>query len=186
MADANAPPSAPTAHKDIEDILTLRRRAVAASSRHERFLERVTKTVGRPSVVYISLLIALGWMILNVFLPRSGAGAAPDPPPFVGLELAVSLLALVITLTILTTQNRERRVAEDRAHLELQVNLLAEHKVAKLIALVEELRHDLPDVPNREDAVANEMKRTVDPHAVLDALAESSATAAGEARDQTK
>ncbi len=88
-----------------------------------------------------------------------------------GLELVVSLLAMIITITILTTQLRERQSAEERAHLELQINLLAERKIAKLIALVEELRHDLPNVPNRRDVLADEMQEAVDPHAVLDALA---------------
>ncbi len=64
---------------------------------------------------------------------------------------------------VLNTQNRQGRHAEQRSHLDLQVNLLAEQKIAKLIALVEELRRDLPQVRDRVDHVAEAMKESVDP-----------------------
>jgi uncharacterized membrane protein len=54
--------------------------------------------------------------------------------------------------------------------LELQVSLLAEQKTAKLIALIEELRRDLPEVTNRHDAEAAAMEQSTDPHAILDAI----------------
>jgi len=69
-----------------------------------------------------------------------------DPPPFFWLQGMVTLSALLMTTLVLITANRQTRNAEERSHLDLQVNLLAEHKVAKLIALVEELRRDLPMV----------------------------------------
>jgi uncharacterized membrane protein len=71
---------------------------------------------------------------------------------------------------ILITQNRQTTHAEQRAQLDLQVNLLAEQKVAKLVALLEELRRDMPSVRDRVDQVAEGMKEPVDPHAVLSAL----------------
>jgi uncharacterized membrane protein len=43
---------------------------------------------------------------------------------------------------------RDRRTA---AHLDLQINLLTEQKVTKLIRLLEELRADMPGVRTRHD-----------------------------------
>ena len=54
------------------------------------------------------------------------------------------------------------------------MNLLAEHKVAKLIALVEELRRDLPMVRDRIDREADAMQEAVDPNAMIEALAGAS------------
>jgi uncharacterized membrane protein len=48
--------------------------------------------------------------------------------------------------------------------------LLAEQKLAKLIALIEELRRDMPNVNNRVDSLAEAMTHAVDPNAVADAL----------------
>jgi uncharacterized membrane protein len=50
------------------------------------------------------------------------------------------------------------------------VNLVAEQKIAKLIALLEELRRDLPIVRDRVDPVADAMAQAVDPQAVLSVL----------------
>jgi uncharacterized membrane protein len=71
---------------------------------------------------------------------------------------------------VLTAQNRQDREGEQRAHLELQVSLLAEQKTTKIISLLEELRHDLPVVKDRKDRIADAMQERVDPQAVLSAL----------------
>jgi uncharacterized membrane protein len=71
---------------------------------------------------------------------------------------------------VLTAQNRQSRHAEERGRLDLEVNLQTEAKVTKLILLVEELRRDLPNVPNRRDSAAEAMQETVDPKRVLAAL----------------
>jgi uncharacterized membrane protein len=52
----------------------------------------------------------------------------------------------------------------------VQLNLLTEQKITKLIALVEELRIDLPDVKNRDDAEAEIMQQATDPQAILGVL----------------
>ena len=82
----------------------------------------------------------------------------------------VGLGALLMTSIILITQNRRSAEAEQRAQLDLQVNILAEQKVAKLIVLLEELRRDIPTVHDRVDAVAEAMERPMDARAVLTAL----------------
>jgi uncharacterized membrane protein len=50
------------------------------------------------------------------------------------------------------------------------VTLLVEQKVTKVIALIEELRRDLPSVQNRVDSQAEAMQEVVDPQTVLSAL----------------
>ncbi len=64
------------------------------------------------------------------------------------------------------------RINERRAHLELQVNLLTEHKTAKLIKLMVELRRDLPMLRNRRDPVAAAFQKPTDLEDVLAALDE--------------
>ena len=57
----------------------------------------------------------------------------------------------------------------------LQLNLLSEQKIAKLISLVEELRTDLPNVKNRADLEAEIMQQAIDPQAILEVIQNSSA-----------
>jgi uncharacterized membrane protein len=104
-------------------------------------------------------------MLANGFAYHLGARSL-DPPPFAWLQVAASISALLMTVTILTTQNRVAKLAQQRAQLDLQVNLIAEEKIAKIIALIEELRRDLPSVKNRKDSLAEAMTEAVDLGAV--------------------
>jgi uncharacterized membrane protein len=154
---------------NVETLASLHQRAQRSVSRHQRLIESFTAHVGRPRSFYVVLSFATAWTIFNLESPRFGLRAL-DPPPFNWLQGVLGFCALLMTLTILTTQNRQTHAAEQRAQLELQVSLLAEQKVAKLIALVEELRRDMPAVKNRVDEVAEVMQEPVDPFAIISAL----------------
>jgi uncharacterized membrane protein len=136
---------------------------------HQRGMEKLTVALGRPWTVYVTLAGVALWIVVNFSLAAWGFTTV-DPPPFHGLHIFVSLLALLVTLIILTTENRQVYLAEQRSHLDLQVNLLAEKKIAKVVALLEELRRDLPTVRNRLDQEAQEMSEPADPQVVAKAL----------------
>ncbi len=137
--------------------------------RHQVAIERITDAVGRPATAYGLALAVAAWTLVNALAPRLGFRGV-DPPPFVWLQFGACVAALLISVAILTTQNRVAKLAAQRAQLDLQVNLIAEEKVAKLIALVEELRRDLPSVRNRKDSLAEAMTEAVDLDAVADGL----------------
>src|SRR5271163_4723725 len=89
----------------------------------------------------------------------------------------VGLAALLTATMILTTQNRQAKLMEQRMHLDLQVNLLSEQKTAKLIELLEELRRDLPNVRDRHDSEAEVMQHAAEPMKVIAALEEQTTEA---------
>jgi uncharacterized membrane protein len=138
----------------------------------QRGIERLTFLIGRPRTLPYILAFVIIWVSYNAAAPYIGAPQL-DAPPFQWLQGVVGLAALLVTTFVLTTQNRQARIGTQRNHLDLQVNLVAEQKVAKLISLLEELRRDLPNVPNRIDDTADAMTHAVDPHAVASALAET-------------
>jgi len=155
--------------ENIETIAELRQSVEQRMNRHQRAVESATGAIGRPQTLYVLALIVLGWCGYNL---EASHHALPvlDSPPFFWLQGAISLYAGFVATMVLTAQNRQRRESEQRAHLELQVNLLSEQKATKIIALLEELRHDLPMVSDREDLVAEALQKQVDPKAVLSEL----------------
>lgn len=165
--------------QDIATIVALRMNAERNVSRHQRFIERITNTIGRPVTVYLILLLISLWMIINVLYHALGL-VLLDPPPFPWLQDVVSISALGMTMIILTTQNRQGKLSEQRRHLDLQITLLTERKVSKVIELLEDLRHDLPSVINRTDPEAEIMKEPVDAHTALTALNQTLQEAAKE------
>jgi len=135
----------------------------------DRFLDHVKATISRPVFLGLTLVGAVGWLGANILLPRS---VSPDPFPFVYLSVTLSLAALCLTVLILATQWRADQLAAHREKLILQLAFVSEQKTAKLIALVEELRRDSPQVRDRVDPVAQQMTTAVDVSAVSQALRE--------------
>ena len=137
----------------------------------QRMVDRLTAGAGRPEFVALLATCALLWVGLNVLLPRFGLQPI-DRPPFAWLSVVASLIALSMTCLILTTQRREDELADHREQLTLELAILGEQKMAKLIALVEELRRDHPGVHDRVDSEADAMSAPIDPQVVLDAIKE--------------
>ena len=163
--------------QDIETIVALRMRAERKVNRQQRIIERVTQNIGRPRFFYIIVLFGALWILINSFATQLGL-PFHDTPPFYWLQGIIGLGALLMTNVVLITQNRQNKLAEERRHLDLQVSLLVERKVSKVIDLLEELRKDTPSVENRYDSQAEAMKEKVDPHAAITSLNQSLRNAA--------
>jgi len=106
------------------------------------------------------------WIVANLgWIP----GVRPWDPTFVVLAMIASVEAIFLSTFILITQNRMAAQADRRAELDLQVSLLAEAEITKLVELVSAMaaRMEVPDA-EREDV--EEMKQLVQPEAVLDAI----------------
>lgn len=155
--------------QNIETVAELHAVAEKNVSRFQHAIESITANLGRPAFLVICLTGIALWVIVNSLLSAHG-GRVVDPPPFPWLQGITTVSAFNMTIVVLISQNRQGLRAERRAQLDLQVNLLTEQRTAKLIALVEELRNDLPNVANRTDPEAEMLKQTANPHDVLDAL----------------
>ncbi len=155
--------------ENIAALLSLREKAERKINSHQRFIEAVSAFAGQPRFFY-SILVFVGiWLISNGALIFFGRRAF-DPPPFFWLQGMVGLSALLMTVVVLTAQSRQGKIAEQDAQLGLQINLVAEQKIAKLIGLLEELRRDLPIVKDRHDPEAEAMQTSADPHSVAKAI----------------
>lgn len=167
-----APDAVPASiNQNIEAIGDYYKREEQRTTRAQRVLERLADAIGRPVFLSSMLLFVAAWMLGNVLAPRFGMPAF-DPPPFPALQGCVSLSALLITTILLVGQNRLAKLEQRRGELELQVNILTEQKTTTLIRLVEELRRDLPMVPDRHDADAATLQVPTDAKQILSALEE--------------
>jgi len=157
--------------QNIEAIQAFYNREQEKMTPSQRVLEHISAFLGQPRYLVSLLVFTLLWVLGNL-AGRALGHRVLDPPPFNGLQNLVSLAALLTATVVLINQNRLGRVEEARAHLDLQVNLLSEQKITKLISLMEELRRDLPSVADREDREASAFQHPTDPNAVLTSLQE--------------
>ncbi len=152
--------------ENVEAIVSLETLAESSLNRHQRTIERITAVAGRPGALYATLLLVVGWIVLNVVLEKG----ALDPPPFEYLQMVVGCTALFTTLMVLITQNRQAKIADQRAHLDLQVNLSTEQKVTKLVEMLDRVQRATTDRSSKLDLNVEALKVSVDPHAVVEAL----------------
>jgi uncharacterized membrane protein len=88
------------------------------------------------------------------------------------LAMVASVEAIFLSTFILITQNRMAAAADRRAELDVQISLLAEAEITKLVELVSEIAARM-EVPVAEQQDIEEMKQLVQPEAVLDAIEEA-------------
>lgn len=150
----------------VDAIAELHREHHANSSGAQRLIDRITATLGRPLAAIIFLVAVVIW----IGFAALAAGGDVGKPVYGWLEFVATLGALLIAILILVTQRRADELAERRAQLTLHLAVLADKRSAKLIALLEELRRDDPNVANRLDRESEAMAEPTDPRTVSAAI----------------
>jgi uncharacterized membrane protein len=83
--------------------------------------------------------------------------------------MMASVEAIFLSTFVLISQNRMAAAADKRADLDLQVSLLAEHEITRLVTLVSGIV-DRMGVRTEADADLDEITQDVAPEAVLDEI----------------
>jgi uncharacterized membrane protein len=135
----------------------------------QRAVNRITALMGRPWFIALVGFAASVWIAANLIAGRLGVEAI-DPPPFPWLEVAATLFSLFVVMLVLVTQKHEDELNAHRDTLTLELAILSEHKIAKVIQLLEELRRDSPHVQDRDDPQAEQMAEPADAGSVLAAV----------------
>jgi uncharacterized membrane protein len=152
--------------RNIAEMRERREGAERAAPASERIAQRITDFAGSMAFVVLHLGLFGGWILINTL----GPPAWRFDPSLVVLAMAASVEAIFLSTFILISQNRISAAERRRAELDLQINLLAEHEVTRLIDLVTRIADRL-EVPAR-DADLDELRRDVAPGAVLDSLSD--------------
>ena len=155
--------------RNIQALLERRRAQEQALSWQERLAETVTGFSGSMLFVYLHVLLYGAWIVINLgWIPA----IKPFDPSFVMLAMEASVEAIFLSTFILITQNRMMALADRRADLNLQISLLAEHEVTRLIKMVAEIAKRM-GVEEANDPELHELSRDVRPEKVLDSLEQS-------------
>jgi uncharacterized membrane protein len=134
-----APPASPDpAQRNVETVARLEQTAQAPRSLADRFIDTITSFVGSLPFIYLHLIGFAFWIALN-----AGARQPVDPFPFPLLALFLGMEAILLATLILIGQNRQQRLSDRRAHLDLQINMLAEQEATKILEMLEAIQRHL-------------------------------------------
>jgi uncharacterized membrane protein len=157
--------------RNIHTLLERRLREEKARPLQHRIAAKVTAFTGSMAFVYIHLALFGSWIVVN--LP--GVPFPKFDPSFVVLAMFASVEAIFLSTFVLITQNRMAELADKRDDLNLQMSLLAEHEVTRLVQLVSAMAKKM-DIAEAHDPELDELKRDVAPEKVLDTLDRAATT----------
>ena len=138
--------------RNVEKIADLELEQLNRRTLSERIGDRLVALAGIGAFAALHLVWFTVWIVIN----HGGIEGVPafDPYPFNLLTMVVSLEAIFITIGVLISQNRMARQADRRAHLDLQINLLAEQESTATLRLLGRIAERLGLEP--EQAVQKE------------------------------
>jgi uncharacterized membrane protein len=172
-AEASSEAELPATAKENLELMEKFDERQLEASRLQRAIERISGFFGSPSYFLFSVAFILVWIALNSWGAHS-EWRHVDAPPFPLLQGLVSCNALLLTIAVLIRQNRMAQIAEHRSHLDLQINLLTEQKVTKVLELVDSALREIKNVRGAPAEAPREqmeeMTKPADPHALLDAI----------------
>ena len=152
--------------RNIHALNQRRKHEDARATAQEKLAEAITRFTGSMLFVYIHVAIFGFWIVANL-------GWVPGVPKwdesFVVLAMWASVEAIFLSTFVLISQNRMQAAADKRADLDLQISLLAEHEVTRLVTLVAAVAERM-GVCTEADHELHEIKRDVAPEAVLDEI----------------
>lgn len=173
---SSEPPQGPGAsaiagivRRNIRALVRARAELERKKTRRDRLADAITAFTGSMPFVYLHAVVFGGWIVVN-------AGLVPfvrpfDPFPFVMLAMIASVEAIFLSTFVLISQNRMQALADRRADLDLQISLLAEHEITKIIRMLDCVTEHLGV---RETCAVSddleELERDIAPEAVLDEL----------------
>jgi uncharacterized membrane protein len=152
--------------RNIRALLLRRREDEGSRTSQERIADRITRFTGSMAFVYIHLLVFGLWVAVNL-------GWIPVVPrfdkSFVILAMFASVEAIFLSTFVLISQNRMAALADKRADLDLQISLLAEHEITRLITLVTEVAERM-GIPAGQDPELAELSQDVAPEKVMETI----------------
>lgn len=127
---------APVVERNIKTLLERRRREEAALGWQEKLATVISRFAGSMSFLLLHVVVYGLWVLVNCgrFL-----GVPRFDPTLVRLAVTVSVEAVFLSTFILITQRRMMAQADRRADLNLQISLLAEYEVTRLITMTSEI-----------------------------------------------
>src|SRR5215212_7535530 len=129
------------AQRNIETVVKMEEEFLKQRSAAARIVDTAVDRVGTMPSFLLHIGVFIVWIILNSGLI---AGIRPwDPFPFILLTMFVSMEGVILALFVLMKQNRMSRRADERDHLNLQIDLLAEKEITMMLQLQQRLMSHL-------------------------------------------
>jgi uncharacterized membrane protein len=149
--------------RNIRTITRLRLHTAQERTVQDRLAGAITSFSGSMLFVYLHSLWFGAWLLVNT----GHVGILQfDPFPYGLLTMIVSLEAIFLSTFVLISQNRFSDEADRRAELDLQIGLLAEHEITRVLQMLDAIQEKL-GLENDADSELADLEMETRPEDVL-------------------
>jgi uncharacterized membrane protein len=153
--------------RNISSLTAHRKRVEVAGGFHDRIVVAISRSTGSLAFLYLHVLFIGVWVLFCSGM--LGFHAADSS--FSRLSTFASIESLFLSIFVLVAQNRMSEVAEKRAELNVQISLLGEHEITRLLILTTSIARKMKlDVA--DDPELDELKNLISPDHVLQKIDE--------------
>jgi uncharacterized membrane protein len=150
--------------KNVQALAKVRKAEQKSRTFHQCLGDTIGSFVGSFGFIYINLGAILAWLICNTGI--FGHKFQWDSYPFPILAISISIESIFLTGIVLVNQRRMTILSERTADLDLQMSLLAEHEITRLVEMVEVLSRKL-GISAIQPGELKDIKTSVSPENVL-------------------
>jgi uncharacterized membrane protein len=154
--------------RNIEALVERSRAKEREKRLQDRIADAITRFTGSMTFVYVHVVLFGLWIIINLgWIP----GAPQFDESFVVLAMVASVEAIFLSTFVLISQNRMAALSDARAELDLQISLLAEHEITRLLRIQADIAERLGLDLSRYSELS-ELTKDVAPEKVLERMEE--------------
>ena len=113
---------------------SIKAKADARRTWAEKIADQTTASFGSITFLVLNVVVIAAWVFINT--DQVEFISAFDPFPFNLLTTVVSLEAIVLAIFVLISQNRTSKVDDIREETHLQINLITEREITKLMKMM--------------------------------------------------
>jgi len=113
---------------------SIKAKADAKRTIMERMADWMTSNFGSVFFLLLNVFVFTIWILINT--NQIKGISVFDPFPFSLLTTIVSLEAIILAIFVLISQNRNSKVDDLREETHLQINLIAEKEITKLMKMI--------------------------------------------------
>jgi|SRR5215469_17159559 len=135
--DSSSAETCDAIRRNIEAVARLEEDYIRQRRVADRIADFIADFSGSLKFVLLHMVVYGAWIVVNLRLVPGIR--AFDPWPFLLLGMVVSVEAIFLSTFVLIKQNRMSRRADQRAHLDLQINLLAEREMTLVLQILQEI-----------------------------------------------
>lgn len=134
----------------------------------EVFIKYLVGYFGTLAFLNLNIVFIALWVLINT--GRFPVLPIFDPYPFNLLMIVVALFAIMLSIIVLISQNRQGRIEEIRQQVDLEINVRTEQEVTKILELLDSLHIELGI--KKKDNELEEMKEKLDLEVIKEEIEE--------------